>query len=51
MFSVSKSLFVLIFVYVSPYLQEIYPKMNAEVFERRNAEETTYGAYDGPSCL
>ena len=25
--------------------------MNAEVFERRNAEETTYGAYDDPSCL
>ena len=24
--------------------------MNAEVFERRNAEETTYGACDGPSC-
>ena len=20
-------------------------------FKRRNAEETTYGAYDGPSCL
>ena len=32
-------------------MQEIYPKMNAEVFERRNAEETTYGACDGPSCL
>ena len=32
-------------------MQKICPKMNAEVFERRNAEETTYGAYDGPSCL
>ena len=31
-------------------MQEICPKMNAEVFERRNAEETTYGACDGPSC-
>jgi len=30
---VSKSLFVLIFIYVSPYLQKICPKMNAEVFE------------------
>ena len=25
--------------------------MNAEVFEKRNAAETTYGACDGPSCL
>ena len=32
-------------------MQEICPKMNAEVLERRNAEETTYGACDGPSCL
>ena len=50
-FSVSKSLFVLIFIQVFPYLQEICPKMNVEVFEQRNVEETTYGAYDGPSCL
>ena len=32
-------------------MQEICPKMNAEVFERINAEETTYGADEGPSCL
>ena len=25
--------------------------MNAEVFEQRNAEETTFGAHDGPSSL
>ena len=25
--------------------------MNAEVFERKNREETTYGACDGPSYL
>ena len=48
MFSVSKILFVLIFIEVSPYLQEICSKMYAEVFERRNAKESTYGACDGP---
>ena len=31
MFSVSKSLFVLIFIYFSPYLQEICSKMYAEI--------------------
>ena len=31
-------------------MQEICSKMYAEIFERRNAEETTYGACDGPSC-
>ena len=32
-------------------MQEICPKMIAEVCERINAEETTYGACDGPSWL
>ena len=32
-------------------MQEICPKMNAEVFERRNAEETTYGACDSPFMI
>ena len=49
-FSVSKSLFVLIFIEVSFYFAGNLSKAECRDFERRNAEETTYGACDGPSC-
>ena len=32
-------------------MQEIYPKLNAEILSKEMQKETTYGAYDGPSCL
>ena len=50
-FSVSKSFFALIFMYVSLCFAGNLSKAECGDFERRNAEEATYGAYDGSSCL
>ena len=50
-FNVFKSLFVLIFIYVSLCFARNLSKDESGDFEQRNAEETTYGACDGLSCL
>ena len=47
----SKSIFVLVFISVSLCFAGNLSKVKCGDFERRNAEETTYGADDGPSCL
>ena len=46
-----KAFFVLIFILVSLYFAGNLSKAECGDLERRNEEETTYGAYDGPSCL
>ena len=47
----SESLFVLVFIWVSLCFAGNLSKVECGDFEWRNAEETTYGADDGPSCL
>ena len=47
----SESLFVLVFICVSLCFAGNLSKVECGDFERRNAEETTYGADDGPSIL
>ena len=42
---------MLVFIWVSLCFEGNLSKVECGDFERRNAEETTYGAYDGPSCL
>ena len=44
-------LFVLIFMYVPLCFVGNLSKAECGDFERRNAEETTYGAFDGLTCL
>ena len=46
-----KAFFVLILIEVSLYFAVNLSKAECGDFERKNVEETTYGAYDGPSCL
>ena len=46
-----KAFFVLIFIEVSLCFARNLSKAECGDFERRTAEETTYGAYDGPPCL
>ena len=45
------SKFVLIFIQVSFHFAGNLSEAECGDFKQRNAEETTYGAYDGPSCL
>ena len=47
----SESLFVLVFIWVSLCFAGNLSKVECGDFEQKNAKETTYGAYDGPSCL
>ena len=51
MFMCPKAFFLLIFISVSLNFAGNLSKDECGDFEWRNAEETTYGAYEGPSCL